>query len=108
MVSRTSYLIGISPTKFNIYQFYPPKCVPGIPFSFLLFIANKDDFRIGLTLPGAVATLKIVNSTLNKHTITNNQAFGLRDGIFNFSGVIVQTTQNATVFFSLEVENITP
>jgi len=101
-------MTGISSTKFHIYQTFPPKCVPGVPFSFLVFIANKDDFRVGLTLPGARATLKIVNSTSNRHTIMYNEAIGLRNGIFNFSGVVVSTTQNTTVQVVLEVDGITP
>jgi hypothetical protein len=50
----------------------------------------------------------VLNSTANKHNILYNEAIGLKNGVFNFSGVVVQTTQNATVFFSLELEGITP
>jgi hypothetical protein len=47
----TSGYLGITAdTKFNIYQFYPPTCVPGVPISILVFIANQQDFRVGLTV----------------------------------------------------------
>ena len=97
-MGTTGYLGNTLNTKFSIYQFYPPTCVPGVPISILVFIANQQDFRVGLTVSSAKATISVVNSTDNSHVLMNNEAIGMKNGVFNFSQFIVQTTQNATVF----------
>ncbi len=74
----------------------------------LVFIANQLDSRIGLSVSSAKATISVVNSTDNSHMLANNEAIGMKNGVFNFSQFIVQTTQNATVYLQLEVSGITP
>ena len=74
----------------------------------LVFIANQLDSRIGLTVTSAKATISVVNSTDNSPMLVNNEAFGMKHGVFNFSQLIVQTMQNSTVYLQLEVSGITP
>lgn len=113
--TRSSYIsttigsiVGTLDHKFNIYQFNPPTCVPGVPISVLVFISNQQDAKVGLTVSSAKATLSVVNSTENSHFLMNNEAIGMKNGVFNFSQFIVHTTQNATVYLKLEVSGITP